>query len=963
MNRLVALIFILFNIGIANAQKEPVDGLKDVVDHCLQENLSGLIDGKVPLSINVDEIPDDKRIVVDMDNVIEYYPIREELLDNIRQDIKKLLPRKYRRYDIEILLDGHDIYELIPNCYRAKRKQYDLSRLLYDIEPDISPWVNNLSRQYNPSRGLKNRYIALWQSHGRYYSSKSGKWLWQRPALFCTCEDLLTQSFVIPYIIPMLQNAGATVFTPRERDTQSHEVIVDNDDCGNYIEQNGVGRRWRSASKGFAYNKNCYADGDNPFEDGTFRYVKTRKRLRKAFVEWVPDIPEKGEYAVYVSYKSFPNSTEKARYSVFHYGGVTEFEVNQKIGGGTWVYLGTFTFDKGENNYGMVVLNNSGKNDEVVSADGVRFGGGMGNVTHAGIPVSDMPRYLEGARYYAQWSGMPQDVYGPHSGKNDYADDINTRSRMVNYMAGGSVYGAEKGLGIPFELTLGLHTDAGAKKDKDAIVGSLGIYTTDFNDGKLAAGTSRMASRDLIDMILTGIKSDIDLNFKTDWIRRPMWNRNYSETRLPDVPSVILELLSHQNFGDMKYALDPNFRFCVSRSIYKSILKYVAGQHNEKYVVQPLPVTHFAIDLLSSDNVAYLSWEPAYDVTERSSSPDGYIVYRRIGNGGFDNGTKVERNNFRIRLQEDIVYSFKVTAVNDGGESFPSEILSVFKSSREKGKILIINGFDRLSGPATVETCDSIGFVHWKDPGVPYLYDLSFMGFQKNFNPRNVGKEGPGGLGFCDDSYNGTIVAGNTFDYPFVHGKSMQNVGGYSFASASDEAYEDGNILGDSYDMIDYICGAEKYSEDYPQSNYKTFTPKMMSRLTDFISRGKSLLVSGAYIGRDMVYDKNEIDFMSNVLKCRMAGITSCDGHLYGTGTDFYVARTLNKYIYTTPTSDVLSPVGGSFSAMKYDDNESAAVAYDGAYKVFSMGFPFECITDVGKRNTVMNAIINFLMN
>ena len=41
-----------------------------------------------------------------------------------------------------------------------------------------------------------------------------GCWEWQRPRLFCTTEDLFTQSFVIPYIIPMLENAGAIVYTP-----------------------------------------------------------------------------------------------------------------------------------------------------------------------------------------------------------------------------------------------------------------------------------------------------------------------------------------------------------------------------------------------------------------------------------------------------------------------------------------------------------------------------------------------------------------------------------------------------------------------------------------------------------------------------------------------------------------------------------------------------------------------------
>lgn len=143
-------------------------------------------------------------------------------------------------------------------------------------------------------------------------------------------------------------------------------------------------------------------------------------------------------------------------------------------------------------------------------------------------------------------------------------------------------------------MTLGLHSDAGFKTD-DELVGSLGIYTTDFNDGKLNCGISRYASRDLTDMVLTGLQRDIASRFGVQWARRSMWNRNYSETRLPAVPSMILELLSHQNFADMKWGHNPDFKFTVGRSVYKSILKYLSTMHGTDYVVQPLPVNHFAI--------------------------------------------------------------------------------------------------------------------------------------------------------------------------------------------------------------------------------------------------------------------------------------------------------------------------------------------------------------------------------
>ena len=36
-------------------------------------------------------------------------------------------------------------------------------------------------------------------------------------------------AYTLPFLIPMLENAGANVFMPRERDWQVHEVVVDND--------------------------------------------------------------------------------------------------------------------------------------------------------------------------------------------------------------------------------------------------------------------------------------------------------------------------------------------------------------------------------------------------------------------------------------------------------------------------------------------------------------------------------------------------------------------------------------------------------------------------------------------------------------------------------------------------------------------------------------------------------------
>ena len=54
------------------------------------------------------------------------------------------------------------------------------------------------------------------------------------------------------------------------------------------------------------------------------------------------------------------------------------------MGGGTWVYLGTFEFDKGNSINNSVVLTNHSSHRGIVTTDAVRFGGGMGNIVRGG---------------------------------------------------------------------------------------------------------------------------------------------------------------------------------------------------------------------------------------------------------------------------------------------------------------------------------------------------------------------------------------------------------------------------------------------------------------------------------------------------------------------------------------------------------------------------------------------------
>lgn len=920
----------------------------------------------IPKLENFDIDYDRKTIAIYASESFAYQPFRQETVEHVYSEVKALLPGPVHYYKLTIYAGGKPIEDLVPNLYRNKKK--DKARLSSGIDYKGAAWVENLSRPNEVSRGLQNRHIAVWQSHGNYFKNDKNAWEWQRPRLFCTTEDLFTQSFVLPYVIPMLENAGAIVYTPRERDTQKNEIIVDNDtpNASIYLEVNSKKAHWTPAPvKGFAQKKKIYQDGENPFTDGTCRIISTEKKKRKnkgrAFAEWVPTLPATGKYAVYVSYRTLPNSVSDARYLVFHKGGVTEFKVNQRIGGGTWVYLGTFDFDKGNNDYGMVVLSNESSEHGVVCADAVRFGGGTGNIARKG-KTSGLPRYLEGARYSAQWAGMPYDVYAGRKGENDYADDINTRSNTINYLSGGSVYNpAQSGLGVPLEMTMALHSDAGCSKT-DEIIGSLGIYTTDFNKGRLNAGTDRYASRDLTDILLTQIQKDIRSNYNLSWTRRSMWNRNYSETRLPAVPSTIIELLSHQNFADMRLGHDPNFKFTVGRAIYKGILQFITGQHNKEYVVQPLPVSNFAIRFGRKKNTLELSWQGEDDPQEPTARPREYIVYTRVGYGGFDNGTLVGKPSHTVKIEPGLVYSFKVTAVNKGGESFPSEILSAYKAKRERERVLIINGFDRISGPAVINTPDKAGFDLEREPGVPYLFNISLCGAQTGFNRSQAGKEGEGSLGHSGRELEGMKIIGNTFDYPFIHGKAIQAAGSYSFVSCSDEAVENELVTLEDYPIVDYILGLEK-EDSAAKAYYKTFSSAMQRIITGYCGSGGNLFVSGAYVGSDMNATQGNREFTQRILKYGYQGsITDkSSGDIQGLGLTVNIPRIPNETSYAVPAPDCIVPVDTAFPVFTYaPGRQNAGIAYKGNYRTFVLGFPFESIRSEVHRATIMAGILGF---
>lgn len=933
------------------------------------------------LSVNSDE--QKKEIKIFFSRELSFLPFRQENVEKIYSDVKQIFGNEFSDYNFIVYSTRYPIEELIPNYYRSEEK-IDKNRLPKQNPSERIPIVKNLSKEYKAVNGLENQNVLLWHSHGWYYNNKEKRWMWQRARLFQSVEDIGPITFTVPFLIPMLENAGANVFVPRERDTQINEVIVDNDfnKSGSFVEVvQSKNNEWKNYKTGFSMKDEILKEGENPFSTGTSRIIETDKQ-ETARVEWIPEIPEKGEYAVYISYFSFENSADDAIYIVNHSGGKTEFAVNQKIGGGTWIYLGKFLFDKGLNNEQGVILSNKSKtNGTVVSADAVKFGGGIGLVEREGL-VSKRPKFVEGARYWLQYAGMPDTlVYNLNNGSNDYNDDYQSRAEYGNYLYG-NPFGPnrkrdEKGLGIPIDVSLSFHTDAGITRN-DTVVGTLMIYSTPSVDSlfEFPDGVSRLSNRDLADIVQTQIVEDIRLHYDSVWTRRQLMDAMYSEASRPNFPSMLLELLSHQNFLDMKFHLDPRYKFDVSRSIYKGMLKFLSYQYGYDYVVQPLPVTHFAAEL--KDNKVHLSWLPREDPLESTATAENYILYTRIDDNGFDNGIVINNTNYVIEdIEPGKIYSFKVAALNNGGESFPSEILSVGIANDNLEPLLIVNGFDRISAPASIETDSFSGLLNFLDEGVPYNYDLGFTGIQFNYDPNSKWEtdDNPG-HGASASDYETKVIAGNTFDFSYIHGKALMK-NGFSFCSVSDESVWDDIVDLTDYKFVDIIFGEEKKTlppklNNIKRIEFEVFPEKLKQKVKDYLSNGGKMFLSGAYIGSDLYNEKDSVGirFANDVLKIKLKTNHAVrTGRFYSTKNEFLSLNLLfafntdfNDKIYKVEAPDELGPVDDSEILLRYSENEfSAAVGYKGDYGIVTFGFPFETIIDEKDRNEIMNSILKYL--
>ncbi|MCX7919378.1 MAG: fibronectin type III domain-containing protein, partial [bacterium] len=315
-----------------------------------------------------------------------------------------------------------------------------------------------------------------------------------------------------------------------------------------------------------------------------------------------------------------------------------------------------------------------------------------------------------------------------------------------------------------------------------------------------------------------------------------------------------------------------------------------------------------------------------------------YRVYKSTNGYGFDNGILSTTTTITVSgLTPDQVYFFRVSALNAGGESFPTNTLAVRVRATGTANILIVDGFDRMD--------------RWMMPAI-----RSKSVYYGSDN------------GYPNRQYMELV---NSYNYSIQHAIAIANAttannGKFYFDSASNEAVASGLINLSNYKLVVWFTGKESTADE-------TFSSTEQTRVTNFLAGGGRLFVSGSEIGWDLGRTAGSADstFYSNSLKARYAGDDSntdtVTASAYGifNGLSSFVFDTGRGVTYFVDYPDQLNTISDSSVCLIYSGGSggNAAIQYwSPTTKVVNFGFPFETIIDSSVRNNVMQRILSFLL-
>ena len=277
-----------------------------------------------------------------------------------------------------------------------------------------------------------------------------------------------------------------------------------------------------------------------------------------------------------------------------------------------------------------------------------------------------------------------------------------------------------------------------------------------------------------------------------------------------------------------------------------------------------------------------------------------------------------------------------------------------------------------MSGPENFNDGNEAGFRSQNDFGVPFKNDILFIGHQTEFR-RNAGEA----FGRSDGDYASMVIAGNTFDYPYIHGLALADAG-YGFVSASVGALVDGSVKLSDYKTVDLILGKQKTTvtgNGNTGMRFIAFPKKLQDELRSFVGDGGNLIVSGSYIASEL-NDYRSPDgsskFLTDILGIKAAsasrpysGRLTTDPRALSTipSLSLPYSNTLNEKNYIVENPDAIAPSGKHDSKVFISFSDTGApagiVTRNGRSHVAVMTVPFESVTDKEKRASLMKGLLD----
>lgn len=780
----------------------------------------------------------------------------------------------------------------------------------------VAPGLVDTPQTYSGT--LTGKVVFTSGGHGWQWNSTLGRYATDRPE-YQLVEDFGNQeqmSFYADYLL----RAGATVVPMRPVGRQINEVVLDNDSSG--VTFSGS---WSNSAGPDYYDEDYGAVADSV----AYRFSSTVNGAETAVATYTPDLPASGFYPVYTWVARSGNRTNQL-YRINHTGGSTEIRVDHRVVGYGWVYLGTYHFDSGSSStLGSVQISNSSPDGGVVIADAIRFGNGMGDFTDSGAPgPSGYPREDENSyKWIRRMLGVGTTVAESIGTTSNVSAPSNMAEWMYNGPFGNAVY-------------VGIHSNGSTGNPDTATArGAVGLIDADGSDrtphqGDLALFLGRQINQDM--QALNGV-------FEHNWSNRTThtYTGQFGEIDLganAEMDATIIEVAFHDNVQDGALLRDPKARDQIARSMLQGTLEYfdVWGGLNSPVSLPTAPTNVRAVSNASGEVTINWAAGPSTPASVNGAAPTGFRVYASVDGYGFDGGTVVAGAGATgvtlTGFDPTRPYYFRVTAVNNGGESSPSEVMTALPSGGAK-QVLIVNGFDR--------------FDRTQDFDYPYAYT------------------GDGVVDRVWPRYN------NSFDYVVqVHAAIDTAEPGVHVASTSNEAVISGAVNLNNYDTVVWILGEESTADD-------TFNATEQAKVEAFIAAGGNLFVSGAEIAWDLDQQNNGRTFFENTLKGNYVSddggsynITPIAGSIFAGMANFSFSNgnafsSLDGQFYDAEFPDVINPQAGAIAALRYSggSNGNAAIQVqgtDGRGSIVMFGFPFETITNAARRADIMGRVLDF---